>query len=405
MAAFAQYVPEFRVQINGADLPAAMKNSISRISFQSGMEGSSRVEVTLANENLRWLDNALFTADNSFSLAIRYVPDSFTSVFVGEITGVETTFPSSGIPTLTVVAHDFMQRLMTGTKDASYMINIPTIEQTPLPDPLVAALVAGINLLIPDIDPAGAALSFLELLAAFAVDPIEARRAVRVQESESDYDFLKRIAKANGWELYIDQTQSPQGYVLRFQFLIQDYAPSVTLQWGQSLMEFTPRFTTVGQIAGVAVRIWVAAIMTELVVTLGYDYDRAAFTLQVYPSMPDLAAVLGSDASQYLTVEPTAPSLTPQKLVSELLPRLNNRLTGQGSCVGNLAIRPGKIINLVGLGDQFGGLYRITSATHTLDQSGYRTSFEVRKEVWFGSIPVPKGPGGLLIVQGQTVGS
>jgi len=48
------------------------------------------------------------------------------------------------------------------------------------------------------------------------------------------------------------------------------------------------------------------------------------------------------------------------------------------------------VIRLNNLGDQFSGSYRVTQATHTLDASGYRTSFQVRKEVWFGSIPLPK---------------
>ena len=62
------------------------------------------------------------------------------------------------------------------------------------------------------------------------------------------------------------------------------------------------------------------------------------------------------------------------------------------------------MIDLDGLGDQFGGLYRITSCTHTIDGGGYRTSFEARKEVWFGSIPRPKGVGGLVRLQGQRLG-
>jgi uncharacterized protein len=45
------------------------------------------------------------------------------------------------------------------------------------------------------------------------------------------------------------------------------------------------------------------------------------------------------------------------------------------------------VLRVEGLGVQFGGLYRVTSATHTIDQSGYRTQFETRKEIWFGSIP------------------
>ena len=47
------------------------------------------------------------------------------------------------------------------------------------------------------------------------------------------------------------------------------------------------------------------------------------------------------------------------------------------------------MLRIEGVGEQFGGLYRVTSVTHTLDGGGFRTSFEVRKEIWFGSIPLP----------------
>ncbi|MEZ4625413.1 MAG: hypothetical protein R2843_11630 [Thermomicrobiales bacterium] len=82
----------------------------------------------------------------------------------------------------------------------------------------------------------------------------------------------------------------------------------------------------------------------------------------------------------------------PKKLLSELLPRLNNRLTGSGSAVGNLEIKAGRVIELLGLGDQFSGLYRITSATHTIDAGGFGPASMPRKEIWFGSIPVRRVP-------------
>ena len=86
------------------------------------------------------------------------------------------------------------------------------------------ALVSGTNLLIPAPDPVGAALSFLTLLITYAVDPLEAKRSIRLQRGQSDFDFLSGIAKENGWEMYIDHTLEPKGYVLRFRFLVQDYA-------------------------------------------------------------------------------------------------------------------------------------------------------------------------------------
>src|SRR6058998_1572655 len=117
MARYARYAPAFEVTIDGERLPPAMRGSISRLSYQDGLEGADRVEVTLANEDLRWLDHPLLQMDNGFSLSIGYAPDPLEEVFVGEINGVNATFPNGGMPTLTVVAHDFLQRLTKGTKD------------------------------------------------------------------------------------------------------------------------------------------------------------------------------------------------------------------------------------------------------------------------------------------------
>lgn len=403
MARYPQLGPQFTMQIDGSNLPAGLRGSISSVSWTTGMEGSDSVEVTFANPNLQWLDNPLLAVDQSFNLSVGYAPDPLEKVFVGEITGVEPSFPAGGMPTIRVTAHDFLQRLTHGKVDRAFYIQIPESVTIPLPDAAVAAIVSGSNLLIPDLDPVGAALSALMTLAAYVSAPDEPQKWVRTQQSTSDFDFLTSIAKENGWSMYIDHTVEPKGYMLRFQFLIQDYSPSVTLQWGSSLMDFTPRLTTVGDVFGISARVWVASLQMEFVIVVSWDYDRAAFNLMIYPGLGDLNTLLGEKASKTISIKPTGFGNSLREILTELLPRLNNRLTGQGSTIGNPAIKPGKVINLIGLGDQFGGLYRITSATHTFDGSGYKTTFQVRKEVWFGGIPVPKGASGLLRVQGQPI--
>lgn len=404
MARFPRYAPDFRITLDGDAMPPAMRARVMRVTYEDGIKGADRVEIALANDGLQWIDHPLLQVDNKLELSIGYAPDALDKVFVGEITGVNVAFPSSGVPTVTVVAHDFLQRLMSGTRDRAFALSIPCIGKFPLPDPLVVSLVGLTDLLIPLVDPAGAALSFLTLLIAYAIDPLDAKKSIRIQQNESDFDFLSKLAKENGWEMYIDHTQEPKGYVLKFQFLIQDYAPSVNLRWGDSLTEFTPKITTVGQVAAVATRIWVASIGMEFVIVLGWDWDRAAFDLSVYPGVGGLDDVLGTKAQKTISVSAVGPATAPKMILSELLPRLNNRLTATGSTIGDPRIKASKVINFDGIPGQFGGLYRITSATHTLDSSGYRTQFDARKEVWFGSIPLPKGPGGLVRVNGQSVG-
>ncbi|WHZ15378.1 MAG: VgrG protein [Nitrospira sp.] len=403
MARYSQFGPQFTVQIGGANLPAGLRGSISSLTLTAGLEGSNSVEITFANPNLQWLDHPLLAVDQPLTLSIGYAPDPLEKVFVGEITGVEPSFPGSGMPTIRITAHDFLQRLTHGKVDRAFYIQIPKTVTIPLPDPVVAAIVSGSNLLIPDLDPVGGALSTLMTLASYIAAPDEPQKWVRKQQAQSDFDFLTAIAKENGWEMYIDHSLEPKGYVLRFQFLIQDYSPSVTLQWGNSLTDFTPRLTTVGDVFGVSARVWVASLQMEFVIVVSWDYDRAAFNLMIYPGLGDLNKLLGEKASKTISIKPTGFGNSLREILSDLLPRLNNRLTGTGSTIGNPAIKPGIVINLVGLGGQFSGLYRVTSATHAFDGSGYKTNFKVRKEVWFGGIPVPSGPSGLLRVQSQPI--
>jgi hypothetical protein len=391
--------PEFKLVIDGEPAPAALRGAIVSVSYTDGIEGADRVDVAIANPSLQWLDHPLLQTGNEFRLSIGYAPGPLEEVFVGEITGVEVSFPGGGIPTVRVTAQDALQRLQHGTKDRSFRIKIPSVGNFPLPDPLVAAIVSGGNLLVPAIDPIGGALSTLVSLASFLAFPQFAQMSVRKQSGIDDFQFLTQIAKDNGWQMYIDHTAEPRGSVLKFQFLVQDYAPSLTLTWGASLTEFTPRLTTVGEIEGVSARVWVDSLKMEFVITVNWDYDRAMFTVSIAPSSGVLGELLAP--AKTATIKPTSYATAPRKILTELLPKLNNRLTGSGSTVGDPRIKASRVVDLQGLGRQFSGLYRITSTTHTFDAGGYKTSFQARKEVWFGSIPLPRPSRGVAQLQGR----
>jgi hypothetical protein len=59
-----RYAPEFQVRINEESVPAALRASTTSVSYQTGLEGADRVELSIANENLRWLDHPLLKLDN-----------------------------------------------------------------------------------------------------------------------------------------------------------------------------------------------------------------------------------------------------------------------------------------------------------------------------------------------------
>jgi hypothetical protein len=384
-----RYIPDFRLELNGSPVPAAMRASIISIKHETGLEGADRVEITLVNENLRWLDQPLFALDTTLVLSLGYAPAPLEQMFVGEVVAQSADFPSNGPPTVTVVAQDRRQRLQQGNKLRWFAIPIPSIGNFPLPDLATAPLVSLENLLIPIIDPVGAAIAVLlggiEAIGTIS-DPSSAQKFIRKQANESDYKFLSRIAAENGWQMFIDHSGPLGGHVLRFQSPLDRLTPDVTLQYGRSLLEFTPRITNVGQILSVTAFIWITQIKMTFTVTLGWDWDRMSLTLMIFPS----GITLQPGPSHYLIKDPVTPLTAPRRIMAELIPKLNKRLTGSGRTVGNPLIKAGSVLQLEGLGTQFGGLYRVTKATHTIDQNGYGTEFETMKEIWFGSIPLPQ---------------
>lgn len=386
-----RFAPEFQIRIRGQAAPAALRASVSSVSYQTGLDGADRVELTLVNEQLRWLDHPLLALDNELAVSIGYAPDPLDQVFVGEIVGHTATFPGNGAPMVTVVAQDRRHRLQLGTKVRWFAIPVPCRGNWPMPDPAVVGIVSVEHGLIPILDPVGAALSFLVTGAEIAVaqgDPDNMQKIIRKQVSESDFDFLRRIAHENGWEVLIDHDAPLGGRKLRFLSLAEHLAPDLTLKYGQSLIDFTPRVTTVGQVAGVSARFWIPEIKTDFTVVVSWDWDRSSLDVSISPGFGLPAGSGDREGAIMLVQEPLTQITAPRVILSKLLARLNQRLTGSGSTIGDLRIRAGRVIRLEGIGEAFGGLYRITSATHTIDSGGYRTQFDVRKEIWFGSIPL-----------------
>ena len=381
-----RYVPDFSLTIDGDPIPSELRASISAITHETGLVGADRVDIDIVNERLRWLDHPLLALDTDVKLSLGYRDGTMEQLFVGEIVGRECSFPSGGVPTLRVACQDRMHLLQEGTNTQSYGIPIPSLANYPLPDPVVGGFVGAMNFLVPVFDPIGAALSILlgGLEIAALADKDDAQKFIRKQEGQSDFDFLSIVARENGWEMFIDHGGPLGGWMLRFQSPMDRLGADVTLAYGHSLMEFSPRVTKVGQVAAVSANVWVPMVKTTFTVTVGWDWDRAQLTLNIAPA----GLPLGSAPSIYLLDEPITLTTAPRFIVGTLIPKLNERLTGSGSTPGDPRIRAGTVLRLEGLGEEFGGLYRVTQATHTLDAGGYQTRFEVRKDIWFASIPM-----------------
>jgi phage protein D len=380
-----RYVPDYRLTLGGQPAPAELRASITSLTHDSGLEGADRVEIGLVNQNLRWLDHDLIRLGKDLKLEIGYADGELQQVFVGEVVAQAASF-SGGTPMLTLTAQDRIARMQRGSKNRSFAIPVPCWANFPLPDSAVASIVALENGLVPQPDLVGSALAAILLAAGIAADPKDAQKLVRKQQNESDHAFLSRLARENGWELTINHTGILAGFALRFFSPLSHLDADVTLRYGSSLVEFSPRVSEVGQIASLTARVPVQPLNVTFLVTVGWDWDRSMLTFSAALDIPGPVDPGASDSEEL--EEALNLYSAPRVLVSELIPRLNERLTASGSTVGDPRIVAGAVLRIEGVGEQFGGLYRVTSATHTLDTGGFTTRFDARKEIWFGSIPL-----------------
>ncbi len=393
-----RFAPDFRLELGGDPIPAGLRAAISQVSLTSALDGADRVEITIANQYLQWTDLRQLRVGSSVKLWLGYNPGDFTQMFVGDVVSAEATFPADGCPMLTVAAQDRMIRLADRHQSRWYAVPIPTIGTTAIPDAAIAPLLALENGFLPILDPLGATLSVLIYGVTLAVsigDCAEMQKMVRRQENESDLEFLKVLARENGWDLFVDHSGSTGGYKLRFLSPEGELSPVRTYHYGSSLVEWMPRVTSVGVLASITAYLRVSAIKTVFAVTVGYDWDNASLDISVTPAVlsslpspdPTGSTRLSGGENHLVLGENLTLFTAPRRILGTLVPSLNNRLTGSGTVVGEPALQAGKVVQLEGLGERYGGRYRITTATHTIGAGGYTTNFEARKEIWFGSIP------------------
>jgi phage protein D len=386
-----RHIPEFRVTIGGRDIPAALRGSITSVRYEDGTGAADRVEVGIANVDLRWLQqhirglgfqpfptgirignsritpsDGLFDVDNTLTLSMGYGPGALESMFVGEITGVQASFTGGGVPSMTIVAHDRLNRLAQGKTARGFGA---------IPDALIARILAFENQLLPIVDPTLDAAS----TAIAAVNYIFGG-AGRKQKAQSDLELLKELAASYDADFWVEGDAL---YVARF--FPKEYSPRLTLRWGESLLDFSPTVSTVGAVASASMKFTLREIPVSFLVTVAWDFDREAVSITVAPGKGAKNAPSHSAPSYAIVDQPISSpadiATSALAIYHELRLRLNNRMTASGSCVGDPRIRAGAVVRFDGLGPDFSGDYRIASATHAIDGGGYRTSFKARKEI------------------------
>ena len=213
-----------------------------------------------------------------------------------------------------------------------------------------------------------------------ASDPGVPQGEVDRQINTKDYDLLCRISGTRVRLRSDDRPHGAKGKVLlffaRWHTLLQTSLSGVR----RIAPGITPRVTDIGQIGSVTTNVWQPGSKQTVAVTLGWDWTRMGLTVQVQPGQ---VKTVTDKPTPWLSTSRSPLASAPRRLISELFP--NSIIASPalawpwetrhcGRCCREDRRRRAL---------QFGGYYRITSSTDSIDSGGYRTQFDVRKEIWF----------------------
>jgi phage protein D len=376
------YVPRFEVRSGGAGVTPEVLRDVLSVTYNDSTTAVDSFDMTLNNWDPHTREFKYVGAETSvegatprqrlflpgaaeFALKFGYGAQ-LVPVMRGYAASLEPTFPASGSSTLTVRALNVLQRLRTRPHRDSW------------PNDRVPRGQVKISRIAEDI-------ATRQVQGAFPL-PIrtdaqaKAREPVLehvMQANQHDIDFLTAQARHYSYVVYVDTDSS--GDFLHFG--PPPTRPTYELEWGKSLIDFTPKLSTAHQVTAVEVRSrnreTDEAIRERVTLDDVQDVNHDLHEV-VRGSGPQAA---GGEREDVITEDPQHDAQQARRHAADTLRnRLRQMVEASGTTIGLPDLRAGQTLRIVGLGARFSGRYFVKTTTHTFDSSGYRTKFTARRE-------------------------
>jgi phage protein D len=357
------YAPIFSIKIGGKPQPE-LKNAVISLDVDENIEKASMFTMNinegldLKTQKFTWLDSKLLDPAGGADVEIYMGYASRAErikepLITGIITALNPSFPSTGIPTLTVqgYGHSYcLQKPVVNKKKR-------TFDKEKEYGDVAKKIASEHKLGVGTIDS--------------TIKPCE---KITQNQEESDYKFLKRLADRFGYEFFIRNKK------LYFRKPRDNEEEVMTLRWGKELISFNPRLSTAEVVSKVTVKGHnqkdpkkpITGIATlkdiefkEPKAKSAAEFAKNAMKKEIEKSEHDFPVCNEEDA---------------KALAKALLMKANNSLIeGSCECIGIPELRSGTNVLIKGIGKRFSGKYYIKSVKHSIGDAGYTNSFEVRR--------------------------
>lgn len=352
------YVPTFEMKVEGDTLKPEIAKTILEITITEYLSGSSSFSFRLNDPKLEFIQkkDGLFNEGKKVEISIGYVGSKSNNapktrkMIVGKITALTADFPNSGPATLEVQGYDLSYCLTHGTYYRKY--DPPTSDSEIVKD--IASKKIGLR------------------TTDTSIDSTPQRTEPRVQDNITNQTFLDKLAQANGYFHWVEddtlyfKRNPPEPK--------QPKQPKqISLEWGKTLISFSPRLSTAGQVHEIQV--------------LGRDQNQQQGVSGSAKRTAKADAILSSTGKQAIDLNSNDPSkrviadasVSSEQEAKTRAESLQNQqeqrlITSYGNTVGDPNLQVGTVLKLSGLG-RFNGEYTATQVTHTIGEQGYQTSF------------------------------
>lgn len=371
------FAPQFLIKLKGQRLGNEVIRDVLQVSYKDDLENLDSFDFTLhdwdnvtlstkysspydENGQLRKIPGTDFDVPNfepgaQVELYMGYYgAEDPVLMMSGKVASASVSFPATGNPTLTVRVLNLLYDLQRTQETLTFENKKPTE---------IAQEIA----------------SSLEI--AFEGSPGE-EQAIEFIGMNSEYPivFLARLARRYGYDLFVNIENEEEPKL--FFGLRQSASTEYELEWGRSLVDFTPTLKLKDQVEKVVVRGWNPAVSGA---SRAIEAEATWSDLDI--SMPDAKLLeqisfATTNAIEEITDQPVSDESVARGLALAAMRRIiQGVITGGGTTVGTPGLRAGSRLSLKGLGLRYSGPYLVTSSTHKMDDSGYTTVFTARMEV------------------------
>jgi uncharacterized protein len=385
------YVPRFEIKIAGASLPRDVLRDVLQVTYKDNIKELDSFELSVSNwdagkKEFKYVGSE--TPDSLKSNPLHRLFDpcghdvavlmgyggDLSLMLNGNFTTIEPNFPSSGGPTLTVRGLNILHKLRT--KQHTYA-------WTDQRESEIAQNLATLT----DSDPSQKGKKRFPLPVEIDQNALGSEQPIPyiAESNQYDIDFLLSLARRRGYVVFVKEEEQERGRVTKPRRLY--FGPSdanhpglrvVTfeLKWGISLIDFKPTLTTANQVKSVTVNGWNRKTRQPITGKASLDDPKLKLNRGLHEMLEKC------DAREERVVD--EPVFT-QKQADErakaiLLERSKDLVKASGTCVGLPDLRAGQHVHIEGLGVRFSGEYFVTETTHTINDSGYITKFNARRE-------------------------